>query len=101
MALWGIKNLGPSLRDQHTATTLLHDKLKSLNVKISKPVDTNMIFLSVADLGLSLQGLEPFMLSRGFKVFTMNDFEMRLVVHKDNSESVAQFSETFAEWLRK
>ncbi|KAJ3260040.1 Threonine aldolase [Chytriomyces hyalinus] len=76
-----IKHHFPRLNEDHATAKLLAEKLTSYGFKVTRKVETNMIWFDSSSVGVTGDELQAALASKGVRVFGGSGREQRWVVH--------------------
>ncbi|KAG0050990.1 Threonine aldolase [Gryganskiella cystojenkinii] len=95
-ALWGIKNIWPTMSETHKQTKYLEDVLIQIGCQIINPVETNMIWIDTSDAGFTVEELMAELSKQNIKI-SGSGTAARIVLHYQISNDAV---ERFVDVLR-
>ncbi|KAI8645064.1 pyridoxal phosphate-dependent transferase [Parasitella parasitica] len=83
-----IDKVVPTMKQTHELTKRLATGLQELNMELSYPCETNMIFLNTAPVGITVDALAAALKQHGIIMSKDTDYETRIVFHYQIPEHV-------------
>ncbi|OZJ04301.1 hypothetical protein BZG36_02593 [Bifiguratus adelaidae] len=81
VAEWTLSNVWPQLPATHAMATRLAEGLQAQGVRITTPVETNMVFIDTAPIGVHITDLAVYLADKGVRLGGSSPTEARLVIH--------------------
>ncbi|GJJ69924.1 threonine aldolase [Entomortierella parvispora] len=95
-ALWGIKNIWPTMTETHKQAKYLEEVLVQIGCHITNPVETNMIWMDTSDAGFTVEELMAELSKKNIKI-SGSGTAARIVLHYQISQEAV---ERFVDVLR-
>jgi threonine aldolase len=91
----------PKLHKDHENALQLSKKLQSIGFKLTKPTETNMVWVDLASFGLTCDKVAEKLSLHGIKILGGNNTELRLVTHHQISrDSIIKLSSVLESMIK-
>ena len=96
--LYALENNLKLLGDTHKNAKMFAAEMISLGLVLSKPCDTNMVWLSTIEIGIKASEFGSLLQEKGIFVFDVGEYELRFVFHfQQNLEGIKKTIEMVKE----